>query len=574
MPKILIIDDEEIIRKRLKKLLELDGFDVFTAKDGFYGIEIFKKEKPEIICVDIKMPGKDGIEVLREIKSLDEDAEVILITGHGGVDSAIEAMRKGAFGYLQKPIDYNMLYIDINRAIERKYLKIKLKEYVNNLENLVEDRTKELKLANEQLSKSNINLQREHEIGEEVFKNIRKANFFETPNMRYLLSPMSLFNGDILASKRSPSGIHNFMLGDFTGHGLAAAIGAIPALDIFYDLTLQSFSISEIISNINKKLKLILPTGIFLAACLIELDATNGIVKIWNGGIPNILILSNDGKIKYKIPSKHTPIGIIDNLELDLIIIKLEIFDRIYVYSDGLIESKNNQEEMFGEKRLENSLIDTNIDDGFNNIINCLNEFTKGKTQTDDITLLEIICDPMPYKDMKDYKHDFNKLDFRVNMNMSMILSWNILPKIDPSPLINKILSEIPGLNENKANILTVFSELYNNALDHGILKLDSSLKSTPEGFMQFYELREKYLSSLEEGMININLQHISLEKGGQLTITVEDSGQGFDSRVLKKECPENEAFYGRGIPLISSLCQSFSYLGRGNIAKAVYVWE
>lgn len=119
MAKVLIIDDEQIIRDRVQKLLELDDYETFTAENGQKGLEIFHREEPEIAIVDIKMPGMDGIEVLKRIKEKSNKTQVILITGHGGVDSTIQALREGAFGYLQKPIDYDELEIEIKKALEK-----------------------------------------------------------------------------------------------------------------------------------------------------------------------------------------------------------------------------------------------------------------------------------------------------------------------------------------------------------------------------------------------------------------------------------------------------------------------
>ena len=124
--KILVIDDEEIIRKRLGKLLSLDGYEVLTAKNGQQGLDIFEKMKEEkrdpikVALVDIKMPGMDGIEVLKGIKKSIPQTEVIIITGHGSIESAIQALRIGAFDYVTKPIQYDELALDISRALEKQ----------------------------------------------------------------------------------------------------------------------------------------------------------------------------------------------------------------------------------------------------------------------------------------------------------------------------------------------------------------------------------------------------------------------------------------------------------------------
>ncbi len=144
MAKILVIDDEKILRKRMKSLLELDGYETFTAGNGEESLEIFRKENPEIVLVDIKLPGIAGIEVLRQIKEEEKDTEVIMITGHAGIDSTIEALKIGAFGYLQKPLDYDELEIEIKKALKKQEIQKKLAEHVHNLEEAVEEKKREL----------------------------------------------------------------------------------------------------------------------------------------------------------------------------------------------------------------------------------------------------------------------------------------------------------------------------------------------------------------------------------------------------------------------------------------------
>jgi signal transduction histidine kinase len=128
MVKILVVDDEKIIRERLKKLLEMDGYRAFVAGNGQEGLEVFNREKPEISLLDIKMPGMDGIEMLERIKEKSKTAEVIMVTGHGGVDTAIQAMKGGAFGYIQKPIEYDELGIEIGRVLSKQEVERKRRE--------------------------------------------------------------------------------------------------------------------------------------------------------------------------------------------------------------------------------------------------------------------------------------------------------------------------------------------------------------------------------------------------------------------------------------------------------------
>ena len=147
--KILIIDDEESIRSLLHISLTHKGFEVFTAGDGAKGIEIFQKERPPIVLTDIKMPGIDGLEVLRQIRGIDADARVIVITGHGDMESAIEALKLEASDFINKPIKDEVLEVALKRAQEILWMKQKLREYTSNLELKIREATEELRKAHD-----------------------------------------------------------------------------------------------------------------------------------------------------------------------------------------------------------------------------------------------------------------------------------------------------------------------------------------------------------------------------------------------------------------------------------------
>jgi two-component system NtrC family sensor kinase len=145
MSRLLIIDDEEGIRRLLALSLASDGHEVSTASGGEEGIEIFKSESPTIVLTDIKMPGIDGIEVLKQVKELSPDAEVIMITGHGDMDLAIDALKLDASDFLNKPIKDEALSVALRRAEERISIRQRLKAYTEDLENMVKIATEEVK---------------------------------------------------------------------------------------------------------------------------------------------------------------------------------------------------------------------------------------------------------------------------------------------------------------------------------------------------------------------------------------------------------------------------------------------
>ncbi len=109
MAKILVIDDEKSIRISLKEILEYEGYKVDEAPDGMEGLKLVEKEKYDIIFCDIKMPRMDGIEVLKKYRKKNFDIPMVMISGHGNIDTAVEAIKKGAFDFIAKPLDLNRI---------------------------------------------------------------------------------------------------------------------------------------------------------------------------------------------------------------------------------------------------------------------------------------------------------------------------------------------------------------------------------------------------------------------------------------------------------------------------------
>ncbi len=122
MTKILVIDDERSIRNSMKDILTFEGHEVILAENGMDGLILVKTEKPDVVFCDIKMPKMEGIEVLERIKEFSRETPVIMISGHGTIDTAIEAIKKGAYDFIEKPLDLNRILITIKNATDKTQL--------------------------------------------------------------------------------------------------------------------------------------------------------------------------------------------------------------------------------------------------------------------------------------------------------------------------------------------------------------------------------------------------------------------------------------------------------------------
>ncbi len=142
--KILIVDDEEIIVRLLSMSLKSDGYETVCAYNGEQGLEVFKSEAPDIVVTDIKMPGMDGLELLKKIKEINAETEVIIVTGHGDIDSTIIALQNGASDFINKPVRDESLAIALKRAKAKISIREKLEEYTKNLEIKIAEATQEI----------------------------------------------------------------------------------------------------------------------------------------------------------------------------------------------------------------------------------------------------------------------------------------------------------------------------------------------------------------------------------------------------------------------------------------------
>jgi CheY-like chemotaxis protein len=375
--KVLVVDDDEINRMILEGMLEEQGFAVLTAEDGEQAVNTYEAQRPDIVLMDIMMPKMNGYEATQAIKKLEKDSfvPVIFLTAVTNEDDLAKCVKSGGDDFLTKPYSQVILFAKIE-AFTR------MREYYNTI---VRQR--------DQLDYHNTHMLREQEVAKRIFNNIVHTGQLDKPFINYLISPLSIFNGDMLLAAETGKGGLNIMVGDATGHGLPAAIGAIPVSDIFYELSESGVDLIHIINAINEKLKKILPAEFFFCACLIHLDENNESMEIWMGGLPEVIRYNPAaGTEATTIRSMGFPLGIVDNNTLAAEPIKLQINggDRFFIYSDGVIEAANGADEMFGKERLlacvekagDKSIIDTTLAD--------LAEFKAGQSQSDDTTMLEL----------------------------------------------------------------------------------------------------------------------------------------------------------------------------------------
>jgi len=310
---------------------------------------------------------------------------------------------------------------------------------------------------------------------------------------------------------------------------------------------------------------------------LLDLDATYSQLTVWNGGLPDILVRQPSGGPLRRLRSQHLPLGVVDNTRLDRSVEVIELMpgERVYAYTDGVIEASAPNGEMFSQPRLEVYLTqDWAPEQVFEMICDGLTAFHAGGPQRDDLTLIEITCDARLANQASSDATASSVAKAPACWHMALELDAITLRTLDPLPQIIQILMALQGLHAHRKRLYTILAELFANALEHGLLGLDSGLKHTPQGFVAYYTAREQRLAALEHGWITISLAHTAIGTAGQLTLRVEDRGPGFAYQRCQPDLVANTTHSGRGIPLVRALCQALTYHGTGNCVEAVYVWS
>lgn len=559
--KILVAEDNDADRFLLTRIIREQGYPITLARDGVEAIEKYQMERPSIILMDAMMPNMDGITATRQIKAMAGDAMVLVLflTSLSDELSLVSCLEAGGDDFITKPYRPAVLNAKI-RAFGRMLA----------MNTTMRRQRDEIMLHNERLLQ-------EQQVAKKIFDNVTRLGCLTERNIRYLLSPMSVFNGDVLLASRKPSGGMLIFVGDFTGHGLPAAIGALPIAEIFYGMVSKGFGIENILREINQKLKRFLPVGYFCCGCMAEVSYSKQRLRLWNGGLPDPMLKRRNGEV-LRFPSRHLPLGILSPQKFSTECVEMDMRpgEFICLWSDGIVEARDQRGEQYGLRRIYETL-SFHADDNnpFDGLINSVHNFMGNGARDDDftVTVVEMLHEAEVQSETVSLIQASAVVGgsdwaFSYEMFNSTIREFN------PVPLLLHVVSEVPGLKLHSQTIYTIFAELVSNAVDHGILGLQSALKKDSDGFQKYYELRAERLASIDGHSVHIDVRHHPLPTGGLLTIKIRDSGPGFDfASVEVNPVVSANPFSGRGIHLLRSLCEKVEYLGMGNEVEVRYRW-
>jgi len=548
--RILIVDDIEKNRTLLERFLKGRGYEVSSAPSGAVALEILNEQAIELVLMDIKMPDMDGFEATRIIKSKNNDQylPVIFVTALSEEEALEEALAAGGDDFISKPVNLGILLS-----------KIKAHSRIRELHGEVTEK-------NQQLARHNARLNREHSLISHFFDQAQKNCFVDASVIKSTSVPMSVFNGDTVLVAKRPSGGITVLLGDFTGHGLSAAVGTLPVSQIFFQMIEENAYIGDIARELNRQIGTLLPIEMFFAATLIELSANGDRLMVWHGGMPDAYLLNQETADVTIIRSSHLPLGVRSTDEFDDSV-QLYYVNENYKFiaiTDGLTEAVNQADEMIDVDLIIQS-INNNHDDILNSIINTYQNFSEGVPQADDISLIELNCVEVAGENQSE---NVKKLQ--------QAIPWQIKVRVEDQEMLNDLAEKVMSLvgytdvlKEHKGIIHTLISEMYTNAVDHGVLGLHGSEKDSEEAFDAFYAERENRIKKLDGAFIEIELTYGSNGDGSaELVIVMRHNGNTFD---VNDKTINDSGLHGRGMDLIEAICDSVIYSDHGRRLTVIY---
>ncbi|MFS1288102.1 SpoIIE family protein phosphatase [Pseudomonas piscis] len=556
---VLIAEDGAADRMLLSSIVRRQGHQVLAASNGAEALELFQRERPHIVLMDAMMPVMDGFEAARRIRDLAGEAlvPIIFLTSLSEGEALARCLEAGGDDFLAKPYNPVILAAKIN-AMDR----------LRRLQDTV-------LRQRDQITRHHDYLLNEQRVAKAVFDKVAHSGCLDAPNIRYLQSPYALFNGDLLLAAYTPAGDMHVLLGDFTGHGLPAAVGAMPLAEVFYGMTAKGYGLPETLREMNAKLKRILPVDMFCCATMVCLSVQRRSLEVWNGGMPEGYLYACASGGRTPLVSRHLPLGV---LSAEVFEDRTEVFpmapgDRVFLLSDGVIDTCNAAEELFGVQRLQQVFAaNRHAQYLLDEVRQALEDF--GGQARDDLSMVEVSLPELAELAPPALVYSDSGQSCPLDWSVSFEFRAQTLKRFNPLPYLLQLLLEVHGLRSQSGALYSVLAELYSNALEHGVLKLDSRLKRDAEGFTRYYRERTCRLDELRDGFVRVHLRVEPLETGGRLTVRVEDSGEGFDVAAVMARPSDIGRLSGRGVSLIRQMSRQAQWADDGRSVCVEFSWE
>lgn len=559
--RVLVADDKPENLLLLSTFLKREGYEPVTVRDGREAVRACEEAPPDLIIMDAAMPGMDGFEATREIRRRFPHRwiPILFLSAYSGVESQTRGLEAGGDDYLAKPVNLPILAEKLKAMRRIAAVQQKLADYATQLEDSLHRARAEEEFARHLV---------EHITGREG-----KAE----EGLAQWIRPAAQFSGDVLVHARGPAGERYLLVADATGHGLAAAISVLPLVEAFQRLAEKGYSVAFVVTELNRKSRRLLPRDRFVAAVVAAVDENAQSLQLWNGGLPEALFMDEGGRVVRTWPSRHPPLGVLPEEDFQGL---PEVFSwstpgQLIVHTDGLNDVRDAHGQPLVGARLQGLLAGAPPERRLAALQEIVDAFPDTAGIRDDITIALLDCplakpSPAPCRE----NQGTGAADGAAAWRVAVRLDGAELARLDLVPMLMSWLDQLGLETSSRGPAFTVLSELVNNAIDHGLLELDSALKHRADGFERYVEARTERLARLTTGWVEISIERRGEGEESVLDITVADSGKGFDHEAFLNAAEETDTLpSGRGIRLVRRIARQLRYEGAGNRVSARLAW-
>ncbi|HCI13420.1 MAG: hypothetical protein A2063_02225 [Gallionellales bacterium GWA2_60_142] len=441
----------------------------------------------------------------------------------------------------------------------------------------IEELYRQLASKIQALEKYHDRTEEELRIGSDIMGRITAAYGTVDSGVRTIISPATHYSGDMILTARTPDGHLHVLLADAVGHGLIAAMNLLPLSQVFNAMSKKGFAVSRIAEELNAKIFRLMPADRFVGAVLVSVDFRNRVIEVWNGGIPAPILVGSAGEVLHQWRSRNLPLGILgeEDFSSETETFHYEQEGQLFLFSDGLPEAESPDGEQFGRERIEEALMSSAAEYRFDVLARSLRQHLQGSPAHDDISLALVSLSLQEETEgLACHLSHSGVVETGSRWRLMFRLGEDELKYLDAVPLLTEMVGKIRAATEHHAALYVILSELFNNALDHGVLKLDSGLKHGAEGFERYLHMREERLNSLVRASIEIEIEKVMIEGRYGVKIRVTDSGDGFNHAALFAGIGDLPvlAQYGRGLVLVRGVAYRLEFEGKGNEVVAYYI--
>jgi CheY-like chemotaxis protein len=554
---IMAVDDQVATRLLLDAQLRKMGYEhVVLAENGAQAVDLFKTERPDIVLMDVIMPVMDGFEASRQIKALARErwVPIVFITGLDSVEQQIRCLQVGD-DFLTRPVHHSILKAKIDTALRTLELHDQHHQKSKELERYYYDSEEEKRFT------------------AHLVRNLVEGEGLRDPAVLSINFPAEHHSGDLIMAARAPNQSLFAVLADCTGHGLAAAINVIPLPQIFYAMVAKGFPLQSIVSELNLKTRNWLPRDRFVAAALIEINERDQIIRVWNGGVPDLLLVHAEGHLMHTWRSRHLPLGVLTEESFDpsCEVVSIDQPGQLFAVSDGLLEASNSSGEPFGQDRFIATVTRNQASHRMQAIIDGLDQHLENRRPHDDVSILMLTVGQLPDPPQKcEAPRGYDQSEsLEEGWRFELTLGAAGLKRLDMAPLALSIVDKLKDVSYCKDRLLIVLNELLNNALEYGLLRLESAIKHQPQGIEAYLAMKEERLKALNHGSIQVEISSLGVAAQRLLQITVTDSGDGFDSTALTEKLEKDLLPRHRGLGLVKSLTSQLEFYNHGKTVVA-----